>query len=365
MNNAQMLDVREVSKRYGAMTALDRVSLSVAEGEFMTLLGPSGSGKTTLLKIIVGFESADDGQVMLRDSDISVLAPADRGIGMVFQQYALFPHLNVADNVAYGLKRNNWPRQDRDRRVAEMLDLVRLPDHGDRLPSQLSGGQQQRVALARALAYDPAILLMDEPLGALDRLLRLEMEEEIRRIHRDLGTTVIYVTHDQQEALALSDRIAIMKDGEILGVDTPEELYLKPQNDFIASFFTGANLLSAELLSQPADGRARIRMDGNELECPAARSIDGPIKLAIRQRSFRTERGEGDLVLSGAVTEALLFGDERRVSFEAPGIGRLIASLDTRESGSISAGSRIELFVPVEDMIVVPEYSKGNARSDT
>ncbi len=208
-----MLDIQGLSKSYGETPALQEVSLQVRQGELLTLLGPSGSGKTTLLKVIAGFEAPTAGKVLLRGRDISRLSPARRGVGMVFQHYALFPHMTVAQNVGYGLKLRRVGRAERGRRVGEMLELLHLDGLEGRYPRQLSGGQQQRVALGRALAYDPEVILMDEPLGALDRALRLEMEEQIRGIHRELGATIVYVTHDQQEALALSDRIAIMRDG--------------------------------------------------------------------------------------------------------------------------------------------------------
>jgi putative spermidine/putrescine transport system ATP-binding protein len=353
MERKNMLELRGVSKHYGATVALDRVDLDVAEGEFVTLLGPSGSGKTTLLKIIVGFEAPTEGTVSLRGRDISGLPPADRGIGMVFQQYALFPHMTVADNIAYGLKRRGWPKAKRDERVAEMLDLIQLSGYGSRRPTELSGGQQQRVALARALAYGPEILLMDEPLGALDRLLRLEIEEQIRHIHRELGTTVVYVTHDQQEALALSDRIAIMRDGHILAIDTPEALYFRPQSEFVAGFFAGSNLLPVELVGNEGPGRAKVRFDGQVVSCPAASELGDKVKLAVRRRSLHTRPVENALVIRGRVDETLLFGDERQVSVDVPNAGKVVAALDARDSGEISVDKPIELFAPLNEVIVV------------
>jgi glutamate-1-semialdehyde 2,1-aminomutase len=247
-----VLEIRSLRKSYGRTLALDGVDLSVYRGELVTLLGPSGSGKTTLLKVIAGFEAPSGGEVRLRGRDISRLPPARRGIGMVFQHYALFPHMTVAQNIGYGLKLRGTRRAERERRVREMLELLRLSGLGERRPRQLSGGQQQRVALGRALVYDPQIILMDEPLGALDRALRIEMEREIRTLHRDLGATIVYVTHDQQEAYALSDRIAVMHDGLIVGVGSPAELYAHPPNAFVASFFAGSNPLPVDAV-EPAD----------------------------------------------------------------------------------------------------------------
>jgi ABC-type Fe3+/spermidine/putrescine transport system ATPase subunit len=240
-----VLEVEGVGKRYGDATAVREVSLTVPEGELLTLLGPSGSGKTTLLKLVAGFTDITSGRILLRGRDISELSPAERGIGMVFQNYALFPHMTVQDNVGYGLKMLKRPAAERERRVAEMLDLVGLPQMGQRLPRELSGGQQQRVALARALAFGPSLLLMDEPLGALDRELRERMMVEIRRIHQEVGVTALYVTHDREEALTLSDRIAIMRDGVLEGVGTPAELLTVPPSRFIASFFGGHTILPA------------------------------------------------------------------------------------------------------------------------
>ncbi len=250
-----VLEIRSLHKSYGSTPALGGVDLSVHRGELLTLLGPSGSGKTTLLKVIAGFEAPSGGEVLLRGRDISRLPPARRGVGMVFQHYALFPHMTVAQNIGYGLKLRRVPRAERERRVQAMLELLRLSGLGERRPRQLSGGQQQRVALGRALVYDPEIILMDEPLGALDRTLRIEMEREIRTLHHELGATVVYVTHDQQEAYALSDTIAVMHDGAIVGVGSPAELYANPPNAFVASFFGGSNPLPVEAVDPGPEGR--------------------------------------------------------------------------------------------------------------
>jgi putative spermidine/putrescine transport system ATP-binding protein len=349
------LDIRGVSKRFGSTVALESADLTVADGEFVTLLGPSGSGKTTLLRIIVGFETATSGEVLLRGEDISRMTPAERDVGMVFQQYALFPHMTVSDNVAYGLKLRKWPKDRRRERVREMLALVRLEGYEDRFPRQLSGGQQQRVALARALAYDPKILLMDEPLGALDRLLRMEMEQEIRRIHRDLGVTIINVTHDQQEALALSDRIAIMRDGNILAAGTPEELYRRPTSSFVASFFANANLLPAVQLEALAGGTARVRCAGSEVTCHSeAGTTTGPVLLAVRRRCIRPEPAQGSLPLKGIVAETLLLGDERELVLDVPDAGRITARVDARQTEDLAVGDETELFASAEDLVLVP-----------
>jgi len=350
------LTMRDVSKAFGQTVAVDSVDLEIQDGEFITLLGPSGSGKTTLLRIIVGFETPSGGEVLLNGRDISRLTPAERDIGMVFQQYALFPHMTVADNIAYGLKLRGWARERRAERVAQMLALVRLSGYERRYPRQLSGGQQQRVALARALAYDPKLLLMDEPLGALDRVLRLEMEQELRRIHRDLGVTIINVTHDQQEALALSDRIAIMREGEVVGIGTPEELYYRPANAFVAEFFANANLLSATVVEDFGDGTARVRCGDTELRCrTGGRDVSGPVLLSVRRRCLRREPVDDGLEIRGAVAETLLYGDERHVALDVPGTGRVVAVVDARDSGDLAVGAGVAFFAPAEELVVVSD----------
>ena len=348
------LELRGVSKAFGPTVALDGVDLSVARGELVTLLGPSGSGKTTLLQVVVGFESPTAGEVVLRGRDISRMTPAERDVGMVFQHYALFPHMTVADNVGYGLKVRRRPRAERERRVAEVLELLRMSGYERRYPRELSGGQQQRVALGRALAYDPEIVLMDEPLGALDRALRTEMEQEVRRIHRDLGATILYVTHDQQEALALSDRIAIMRAGRIVGEGTPEELYERPASAFVASFFANASLLAIGSYELEPDGAAEVRCNGQRLSCaaPGVRPGDEAL-LAVRQRSLsRTADGRA-LKLSGTVAELLLLGDDRQVVLDVPGAGRLVALLAARESGDLRPGAQLDLFVGWDQAVLV------------
>ncbi len=349
-----VLDIRTVSKSFGATVALERLELQVCAGELVTLLGPSGSGKTTLLKIIAGFESPTTGEVLLRGRDISRLSPARRGVGMVFQQYALFPHMTVAQNLAYGLKARRRPRRERERRVAELLELLRLEGLAERYPRQLSGGQQQRVALGRALAYDPEIVLMDEPLGALDRTLRIEMEAEIRRLHRDLGTTIVYVTHDQQEALALSDRIAILRAGRLVGLGAPEQLYRRPANSFVAEFFAGANLLAVEWHEIAKQGSARVRCAGGEILCPATAGPGGQTLLAVRRRSLTRRPSEGALRLHGIVAEMLLLGDVLEVVLEVPGVGRIVASIDTEECEDLRVGAESDLYAPAGEPVLVP-----------
>jgi len=240
------LRVEGVSKRYGRVLAVDNVSLTIAQGEFFTLLGPSGSGKTTLLRLIAGFERPDSGRIELGGKDVTTVPPYARATNTVFQDYALFPHMSVAANIEYGLKVRHVAREDRRRRVAEGLTLVRLAGLGHRQPSQLSGGQRQRVALARAIVNEPEVLLLDEPLGALDLKLRQEMQIELKRIQRELGITFIYVTHDQDEALTMSDRVAVLAGGRIEQLGSPVDLYEHPANEFVAGFIGVSNVIDRD-----------------------------------------------------------------------------------------------------------------------
>jgi len=237
------LQIRDVSKLFGSFKAVDGINLEIQKGEFLTLLGPSGSGKTTLLMMIAGFLDISHGDIALDGSSITNIPAEKRNFGMVFQGYALFPHMSVRDNIGYALSVRKRPASEIRTRVDEMLELVQLQDFADRKPTQLSGGQQQRVALARALCFAPPVLLLDEPLGALDKKLRVEVQEQLKDIHKRVGTTFIYVTHDQEEALSMSDRIVIMRDGAIEQVGTPTELYERPATKFAAGFLGKSNFV--------------------------------------------------------------------------------------------------------------------------
>ena len=254
------LQVDAASKRFGQVAALSEVSLSVAAGEFVTILGPSGSGKTTLLKVIAGFETADQGRILIDRADITELDPAERNIGMVFQNYALFPHMSVARNVAYPLTMRGMPKAEIATRVAKVLDMVELGGLAERLPKQLSGGQQQRVALARATVFQPRLLLLDEPFGALDRKLREQMQIEVRRLQRRLGLTTLFITHDQEEALVMSDRIAVMDKGRVLQVGPPSKIYEAPANPFVADFVGESNIF-AGVVETSGGSALRVRLE--------------------------------------------------------------------------------------------------------
>lgn len=261
--------IEGVAKRFGDVVALDHVSLQVAQGELLTILGPSGSGKTTLLKVVAGFETPDGGRVTVAGADITSLPPAKRDIGMVFQNYAVFPNLTVAGNVAYGLKARKVPAVEVARRVEEALSLVQLGGYGERWPHQLSGGQLQRVAIARALVIRPQVLLFDEPLSNLDARLRVSMRAEIRELQKSLGITAIYVTHDQEEAMSVSDRIALMQSGKLEQVGAPAEIYRNPASRFAAEFMGTTNLLDPKVLGLSGAGMISLRPEALRIDAEA------------------------------------------------------------------------------------------------
>ena len=256
MSSTPAIELRDASRAFGSVVALDRVSLTIAPGEFFALLGPSGSGKTTCLRLIAGFDHPDSGQVLLEGLDVTGVPPFERNVNTVFQDYALFPHMNVADNVAYGLRVRGVAVAERRKRAVEMLDLVQLESFADRRPTQLSGGQKQRVALARALINQPKVLLLDEPLGALDLKLREEMQAELKRLQQRLGITFVFVTHDQGEALSMANRVAVFNAGRIEQLDTPRALYTRPKTAFVAGFVGSANVVEPELAAR-LTGRAQ------------------------------------------------------------------------------------------------------------
>lgn len=342
------LAARSLKKDYGHVPVLKSVDLDVRRGEFLTLLGPSGSGKTTLLKLIAGFEQPTGGSLLLEGRDITRLAPSQRGIGMVFQNYALFPHMTVADNIAYGLRLRRWSAERRTARVKEMLDMISLGHVADRRPTELSGGQQQRVALARALAYSPKLLLMDEPLGALDRWLRLQMEDELRRVHRNLGTTIVYVTHDQEEALVLSDRVAIVNEGVLAALDTPAALYRNPPNAFAARFFSSSNVI--ELPARYGDGHVSVYQAGDTVRLPYAgdHRSDGALTVSIRPRSFTLDGpalGDG-LTFTGTVEDVCLLGDDVRIDIRTEETGILRVLDDSPAAHDLRIGDTAAIFAP-------------------
>ncbi|HZQ61782.1 MAG TPA: ABC transporter ATP-binding protein [Casimicrobiaceae bacterium] len=288
--------LRSVTKRFGNLAVVDALDLEVRQGEFLTLLGPSGCGKTTTLRMIAGFIRPTRGRILIAGEDVTEAEVQQRQIGMVFQDYALFPHLTAFENIAFGLVERGVARERIARRVAELLELVRLPEVRDRYPGQMSGGQQQRVALARAIAHPPRVLLMDEPLGALDLKMREHMQLELRRIQQELGLTAIYVTHDQTEAMTMSDRIAVMNAGHIEQLDAPERIYGSPRTRFVAHFVGKVNFIHGAIINGDATFSALATPDG-VLRCPAvAGHGSGPVTVAVRPEhmSLRPAHANGD-----------------------------------------------------------------------
>jgi len=315
----------------GRINAVERLSLTVNKGEFLTILGPSGSGKTTILMMLAGFEDPTEGDIFLNGRSMRKIPPFRRNIGIVFQSYALFPHKTVAENIAFPLKRRKLPRSTITQKVSSILEVVELNGFEMRRPNQLSGGQQQRVALARALVYEPSLILMDEPLGSLDRKLREQMQLEIKKLHEACGMTFIYVTHDQDEALTMSDRIAIIDEGRVQQVGTPQEIYERPLNAFVAQFIGENNMLSGTV--QSVNGSTcKVVLDTGQVVTAQQVGIDG-----TGSRTFvcvRPERisidGQQDChpnSLTGTVRELIYFGNHTRVCVDVPGHGTVIAKL--------------------------------------
>jgi spermidine/putrescine transport system ATP-binding protein len=317
MPASNAIEIRGVSKTYGvgegAVTAVREASLSIRQNEFFTLLGPSGCGKTTLLRMIAGFEFPTTGEILLDGVDIGAMPPYKRPINTVFQNYALFPHMTVAENLGFGLKMLGRPRADIEARVAEMLKLVRMEKYGSRKTSQLSGGQQQRVALARALAPKPKVLLLDEPLSALDYKLRKEMQVELKRLQAETGITFVFVTHDQEEALTMSDRIAVMETGNILQVGSPREIYDMPSVRFVADFIGESNFLDAKLVSREGTTAEVELPNGRRVAAslPADFDASGTVTLVLRPEHSSLTLPDGpDATLTGTLANIIYFGTD-------------------------------------------------------
>lgn len=313
--------VSNVTKKYGDFIAVDNISCEIRQGEFFTLLGPSGCGKTTLLRMIAGFNSIDGGEIYFGEKVINNIEAHKRDIGMVFQNYAIFPHMTVYDNVAYGLKARKTPKSQIQEKVMEALDLVQIQNLKDRKPSELSGGQQQRVALARAIVIKPGVLLMDEPLSNLDAKLRIQMRTIIKKLQKELGITTVYVTHDQEEALAISDRIAIMQSGKIMQLDTPADIYKKPKNTFVAGFIGTSNFLDAEVVYD-SNMKTSINLQG-VLEYPVKlkRKLDS-VKISVRPEQFIINSPEGKGI-PGEIQMYTFLGDFANYEIKLAG-GRVV-----------------------------------------
>ncbi|MEA3185560.1 MAG: putative spermidine/putrescine transport system ATP-binding protein [Ilumatobacteraceae bacterium] len=334
-------------KNYGDVVAVDDIDLEIYEGEFFSLLGPSGSGKTTVLRMIAGFELPTGGAVLLGGSDVSQLAPYDRDVNTVFQDYALFPHMSVLENIEYGLKVRKVGKVERRRRAGEMLEAVRLSDYGERRPNQLSGGQRQRIALARALVNHPKVLLLDEPLGALDLKLREEMQVELKSIQHDVGITFVFVTHDQGEALSMSNRIAVFNQGRIEQVGTPREIYEHPATAFVAGFVGTSNVLNAD--------RSRELLGVGE-----PHSIR-PERLRIVSDQPGDRDREGDVTVPGVVSDIQYLGADCRVRVQLDDGSSMIASVPSDGLAGLAIGGPIRLAWPRAAALPVTntDISKG------
>lgn len=356
-------------KRYGNFTALNDLTLRVEQGEFLTILGPSGSGKSTALSLISGLTAPSAGRIELGSRDVTRLLPAERNIGLVFQSYALFPHLSVQENVAFPLRIRRVSDAEIGRRVAELLSLLRLSGLEARKPRQLSGGQQQRVALARALVFQPDILLLDEPMGALDRQLRAEVQVELRRLQRSLGTTTILVTHDQEEALSLSDRILVLADGRVQQLDTPRHIYTRPQSRFVADFLGTANFLEGVLHDDGA-GRSLVLPNGDRLPVgttaePPGASVTVVVRperarlVAASDRADEPATGSAAHGLSGRVLDVIYLGQTVRYHVQTR-LDQVFVVTATDRQGCFAAGDAVVLSWADEDVWVLPAANSSH-----
>ena len=362
----------DVSKRFGSVIAADGVTLEIEQGEFFALLGPSGCGKTTLLRLVAGFEDPDRGRVELAGADIGGVPPHRRDVNTVFQSYALFPHLTVAENVAFGLRRRRLGRDVVAARVRRYLDLVQLHDHDDRRPDQLSGGQQQRVALARALALEPSVLLLDEPLGALDLQLRKQMQLELMRIQREVGITFLYVTHDQEEALVMGDRLAVMSAGRVEQVGYPEDIYERPTTRFVAGFIGTSNIVESRIAGR--DG-TYLRLDGGPgerllIEAPEQRALrpGDPVAFTVRPEKLSVvpEHGEvapGRCFASGTVVDVVYQGVSTQLVVRTDSGTTLVVFRQNNERISDAGvpGTRVRLEWSAEFNVVLADAAPPTA----
>lgn len=363
--------IKNLVKNFGATRAVDDVSLELSEGEFFSLLGSSGCGKTTTLRCVAGLEVPDSGSIFIDDADISDIPSSERDCGMVFQNYALFPHMTIADNVAYGLMARKYRQagllgkvsvlfrsassllpNDAMERVREALAMVELSGYEERRPGQLSGGQQQRVALARALVTSPRVLLFDEPLGALDAKLRVKMREEIRRIQKRAGITTLYVTHDQEEALSISDRLAVMNKGKVVQVGAPEELYLKPRNRFIADFIGLTNIYAATAAS---DGQ--VQLSGGPVVKTSKALPQGQFAAVVRPEdlSFVDENNRPDNVLRGTVQLRMFMGSSVKYVVKVNDLEFTLAVSHAKSRADIVMGCEAEIGFSSQDLLILEE----------
>jgi spermidine/putrescine ABC transporter ATP-binding subunit len=366
-----MISIRGVSRHYGSFRALEDVSIDIVAGEFFSLLGPSGCGKTTLLRLLAGFDHPSTGEIYIDRQLITNVPPHKRPVKMVFQNYAIFPHLSVRENILYGLRRQKLTLGEADRIVAQALDLVKLPGLGARQPDQLSGGQRQRVALARALVCKPKVLLLDEPLGALDKKLREEMQVELRQLQRLVGITFVFVTHDQEEALAMSDRVAVMAQGRTLQIDTPVGLYGAPNSREVAGFIGSMNLIEGRcervekgLAELGFQGAATLAASG----IPAGLRAGGPATIGIRPEKVRLSLAPitGPNTVAGVVHAQSYLGDRTHIVVRVDGLGTIVAAKQNTEQNpdSLELGRRVWLQLP-QHAIHVFAHEAGEAPQKT
>lgn len=366
----QSIKIENVSKFYGSFQALDCVSLEAKAGEFLTILGSSGSGKTTLLKIIAGFEAANRGQILINGQDIAGKKPYERNIGMLFQNYALFPHMTVAENIAYPLKLRKLPKDEIAERVNSIIKLIKLDGMEKRLPKQLSGGQQQRCALARAIVYNPPLLLLDEPLGALDKNLRHEMQFEIKRIQKELGITTISVTHDQEEALTMSDKICIMSHGVIQQCSSPEEIYKKPKNQFVAEFIGSTNLIKGTVVSKFKENGAMVSLVKTGLSEEPVR-VEEPLDrrqynlddvlLALRPELIHLMKNRSGHINSfkAELLNSVYMGDYYKALIRTADRNELNVKISPEAYKQYSGEKELEFFFNADCVTTIYEKEKG------
>jgi spermidine/putrescine transport system ATP-binding protein len=359
------IELSELTKQFAEVTAVDGINLQIPGGEFFSLLGPSGCGKTTTLRMIAGFEQPTSGQILLDGTDVAYTPPHQRNVNTVFQNYALFPHLNVFDNIAFGLRRAKRPKKEIKERVGQALELVQLPGYERRKSSQLSGGQQQRVALARALVLNPAVLLLDEPLGALDAKLRKALEIELKTLQQEVGITFLYVTHDQEEALTMSDRLAVMNGGHIEQVGAPQDVYEDPETLFVADFLGVSNLMDATGQGS-VDGRCRVEVGRFELDAGGGPSdVTGPAKIVIRPERVELEPHEAHSGLNrlpGMVERVVYVGSAVQVLVRVA-TGETLQALVTNTGTELpyEQGTPVTLHLPADALRVVPAEGASEA----
>jgi putative spermidine/putrescine transport system ATP-binding protein len=365
-NDKPLVSLRNLNKHYGDFAAVDNISLDIKDGEFLTFLGSSGSGKSTTLSMLAGFETPSSGEILVNGQSLVNVPPHKRDIGMVFQRYSLFPHLSVRDNIAFPLAIRKLAAAERDKRVDAMLKLVQLEQFAHRRPSQLSGGQQQRVAIARALVYEPRILLMDEPLGALDKKLREDLQDELRQLHRRLGITIVYVTHDQEEAMRLSQRIAIFSHGKIVGLGSGYDLYQNPPNAFVASFLGNSNFLKLK-----AQGNAAASFEGQSLSIrlTAGLHTDQDVLLMVRPekaqalsvaQAISEPLPSGWNEVSAKVVEVLFLGESQTCSVVTSGGTSMTVKALSAAGMPLKAGDPVQVRWATADACVYTEWTESD-----